>query len=112
MRKSWVLVIGFVSLCCLVNASWAGQVSISGTHSADEIKQTCDRVDGSFTETGNSYACTTTCGNNETCNVECKSGKCTGTCPKCGERSLPTLSSDNAVAHTLNNSKQYSRQRQ
>jgi hypothetical protein len=52
MRTSWVFVIAFVSICCLVGASWAGTVNISGTHSADEIKQTCETEGGGFTETG------------------------------------------------------------
>jgi hypothetical protein len=65
---------------------------ISGTHSANEIRKTCDRVDGVFTETGGSYSCSRDCGG-ELCSVECKSGKCTGNCPKCGqrERRLPVL---------------------
>jgi hypothetical protein len=110
MRKSWVFVIAFVSLCCLVGTSWAGTVSVSGTHSADQIKQTCDKVDGTFTETGGSYGCSKVCGGGTTlCSVDCKDGKCTGTCPKCGERRLPTLSGDTAVADTLNNSIQRSK---
>jgi hypothetical protein len=102
MRKSWVFVIALVTIGFLAGTSWAGQVSISGTHSANEIRKTCDRVDGVFTETGGSYSCSRDCGG-ELCSVECKSGKCTGNCPKCGqrERRLPTLGGTDAADRIL-----------
>jgi hypothetical protein len=71
MRKSWVFVIALVTIGLLAGTSWAGRVSISGTHSANEIRKTCDRVDGVFTETGGSYSCSRDCGG-ELCSVECK----------------------------------------
>jgi hypothetical protein len=105
MRKCWFFIVALVALAFLAHVASAGTVSIRGTHSANEIRGTCDRVGGVFVEGGGKYSCTNACGG-EVCTVECKGGKCTGTCPKCGarERRLPVLSGADAVDHTLNNS--------
>jgi hypothetical protein len=104
MRKCWLVIVALVTLAFLANVASAGTVSIGGTHSANEIRDTCGRVGGVFVEGGGKYSCTNDCGG--VCTVECKGGKCTGTCPKCGarERRLPVLGGADAVDHTLNNS--------
>jgi hypothetical protein len=107
MQRSWLLIVSVVALAFLADPASAGTVSISGSHSANEIRGTCDSVGGVFMEGGGKYSCTNACGG-ELCTVECKSGKCTGTCPKCGarERPLPVLPDADAVNQTLNNSVQ------
>jgi hypothetical protein len=106
MRKSWVFIIALVTFGFVAGASWAAQVSIKGTHSANEIRSTCDRVDGVFSESGGTYGCSKVCGG-EVCSVSCKDGKCTGNCPSCGRRErLPELGGADAVDQTLKNSVQ------
>jgi hypothetical protein len=108
MRKFWLFIVALVTVGFLSGAAWAGKVSIKGTHTANEIRATCDRVDGAFTEGGGTYGCSTICAGGTVCSVTCTGGKCTGECPSCGrrERRLPELGGADAVDHTLNNSVQ------
>jgi hypothetical protein len=107
MRKLWLFIVTLVAIGLLAGTSWAGHVSISGTHSANEIRSTCNRTGGSFTEGGGVYGCTKNCGN-DVCSVTCVGGKCTGNCPKCGqrERRLPTLGGTDAADRILRDSVQ------
>jgi len=106
MRKSWVFIIALVTLAFLAGTAWAGQVSISGTHSRDEVKAACDNVGGDFVEGQSGYFCSAECGNDDTCTVSCnKGGKCTGDCPNCGRRAPPPVLGGTApVERTLKNS--------
>jgi hypothetical protein len=105
MRKFWLFITTLVTLGFLAGASWAGQVSISGTHSPDEIKGTCSEVGGTFSEGANRYTCDKDCGN-DICIVTCQktTQKCTGTCPKCGQRILPVFGGSDAADRILKNS--------
>jgi len=104
MKKCWLFIVSIVALAFLAQVADAGKVSIKGTHSANEIRGTCDRVDGVFTEGGGTYGCSKLCGG-QVCSVTCVGGKCTGDCPSCGrrERRLRVLGGADAVNHTLNN---------
>ncbi len=63
----------------------AGKVTLSGTHSAADIKTHCDAVGGQFTQADAGYGCAGPGGQ-----VNCSNkGKCTGTCPNCGSRARP-----------------------
>jgi hypothetical protein len=107
MRKYGVLMVALVTFGFLVSVVSAGQVSISGTHSEGEIKATCNREGGVFESSGGgAYGCAKGCGEGEVCRVECVGGKCTGSCPKCGqqERRLPVLRGDAAAERILKNS--------
>jgi hypothetical protein len=106
MQKCWLFITTLVTLLLLAGASWAGQVSISGTHSSAEIKAACDSVGGDFLEGQSGYSCGVECGNDDTCFVSCnKGGKCTGTCPNCGRQAPPPVLSGTApVERTLKNS--------
>jgi hypothetical protein len=102
MRKFLVLLVMLVASGSLAGPALAGKVKIGGTHSADEIRATCASAGGEFHENGNEYGCDKTCGGS-ICEVNCKSGQCTGNCPKCGHRELPTFGVPNAVDLTLRN---------
>jgi hypothetical protein len=57
-------------------------VPISGKHSKDEIKKTCDKAGGEFGEDSGGYGCTTQCTTKESCHVACSNnGKCKGQVP-------------------------------
>jgi len=59
-------------------------VPISGTHSRGEIKSTCAKEGGSYSEVGldSTYGCSKQCSGG-TCRVACdKSGKCVGDIPR------------------------------
>jgi hypothetical protein len=105
MRKFWVFTIALATLGFLAGAASAGHVSISGTHSSDEIRATCNREGGSFGEGGGVYTCHKKCGG-EVCKVTCVGGNCTGECPKCGrrERRLPELGGTDAADRILRDS--------
>jgi hypothetical protein len=105
MRKFWVFIIALATFGLLAGAASAGTVSISGTHSSDEIRATCNRVGGSFSEGGGVYGCTKQC-SGQGCSVTCVGGKCTGQCPKCGhrERRLPELGGTDAADRILKDS--------
>jgi hypothetical protein len=63
----------------LVQSALADQISISGTHSAAEIKATCDKVGGQFSDIGGGgYGCRTDKGS-----VRCSNGSCVGECSNC-----------------------------
>jgi len=106
MRKLCLIIIALITFGLFVSVASAGQVSISGTHSESEIKATCDREGGTFESGGGTYGCSKGCGEIVACRVDCVGGKCTGTCPKCGqqERRLPVLRSDDAAERILKDS--------
>jgi hypothetical protein len=106
MQKFWLFITTLVTLLFLAGASWAGQVSISGTHSRDEIKAACASVGGEFVEGQSGYFCSAECGTDDTCTVSCnKGGKCTGECPNCGRPTPPPVLGGTApVERTLKNS--------
>jgi hypothetical protein len=105
MRKFWVFIFALAALGFLTGVASAGHVSISGTHSSNEIRDTCNRAGGEFSEGGGVYGCQKQCGG-EVCSVTCVGGKCTGNCPNCGhrERRLPTLGGDDAADRILKDS--------
>jgi hypothetical protein len=107
MRKFAVFIVTILALVLAADVVPAGKINISGTHSRDEVKATCDKVGGGFGESANFYSCSKECGNT-LCSVDCNKSdnKCTGSCPNCGrrERRLPTLGGADAVDRTLNNS--------
>ena len=103
MRKSIILIIALFIYGALVGEGWAAKVSIGGTHSRSEIQATCGAVGGDFFSfEGGDFGCT----------HECAGGtdsKCTGTCPRCGQRvsprsPLPRLAGADAVTRVLKNS--------
>jgi hypothetical protein len=70
------------TLGLLMDGAWAKPITIGGTHSAGEIRQTCESNGGTYYSGGpdNSYGCQTGKGS-----VTCESsGKCKGNCPSCG----------------------------
>jgi len=105
MRKSWVLIIALATFGLVAGLASAGHVSIKGTHSANEIRGTCNSAGGTFSEGGGIYGCQKACGG-EVCSVTCVGGKCTGSCPNCGrrERRLPTLGGTDAADRILKDS--------
>ena len=111
MRRLFVFIAALITLGFLAGVVWAGQVSISGTHTKAEIKATCDSVGGVYSDDPNgAYSCINTCGDGDTCGVACnKSGKCTGDCPSCG-RPLPVLGGAAPLVRTLKNSVRPSKQ--
>ena len=64
------------------NAASADEKALSGTHSASEIKGSCDKAGGVYFEgKGNGYSCVAAGGS-----VSCSAGgKCTGDCKTCGD---------------------------
>jgi hypothetical protein len=109
MRKSIILIIALMIYGVLLGEGWAAKVSIGGTHSRSQIQATCGAVGGSFFSNSH-YGCTNECaGGTDTCAVECVNGKCTGSCPRCGQRvgprsPLPRLAGGDAVTRVLKNS--------
>ncbi len=106
MRKFWLFITALVTLAFLAGASWAGMVSISGTHTKDEIKATCASVGGEVIESPNgNYGCFNDCGDH-VCSVVCeKNGSCVGHCPNCGRPTPPPVLGGTApVERTLKNS--------
>jgi hypothetical protein len=105
MRKCWLVIGALVALVFLADLASAGHVSISGTHSANEIRSTCSSVGGQFIEGGGVYGCQKDCGG-DVCSVTCVGGKCTGNCPRCGrrERRLPTVGGADAADRILKDS--------
>jgi hypothetical protein len=67
------------------NQAYAKTVTLSGTHSASEIRAKCDAAGGSFTSADSGYGCAGP-GGTVNCNTK---GKCTGSCGRCG-RAAPT----------------------
>lgn len=106
MPKFVAIIIALATLGFLADVAFAGKVSIKGTHDREEIRKTCANVGGSYSETGDSYSCIKECAQGDLCSVDCKDGKCTGNCPKCGsqEYKLPELGGKDAVENTLKNS--------
>jgi hypothetical protein len=85
MRKLAVIIIALATLAFFAGVASAGMVSISGTHSKDEIKATCAREGASYSEDAGGYGCAKPCGGSS-CGVGCTNdGQCTGHCPKCGQ---------------------------
>ena len=109
MRKSIILVIALMIYGILLGEGWAAKISIGGSHSRSEIQATCGSVGGTFFSNSH-YGCNNECaGGTDTCAVECVNGKCTGSCPRCGQRAsprspLPRLSGGDAVTRVLKNS--------
>jgi hypothetical protein len=108
MRKLLVIIVTLATLGFLAGEAWAGRIKISGTHTANEIRDKCAKADGAFTEGGGAFGCMTACAGS-ICTVDCnKDGQCTGSCPKCGRRELirdlPVLEGADAVDRTLNDS--------
>jgi len=104
MRKFAVFVVTILALVLAADVAPAGKIKITGTHTRDEVKATCDKVGGGFGETGNFYSCSKEC-DGTLCSVDCtkSDNKCTGSCPKCGRREprrLPTLGGADAVDRT------------
>lgn len=69
-------------------------VHISGRHSKDEIKSTCDKVGGAFDDAGGGYGCSKLCTpKGGRCTVGCfPNGKCTGGTPiRVKPRSSPVI---------------------
>jgi hypothetical protein len=62
----------------LAGPASAREVSISGTHSAAEIKATCAKVGGDYVEGGGGYGCENPA---KSTSVMCRDGKCTGFVP-------------------------------
>lgn len=84
MRKAVLVTIALVALAFIAapRPALSFSVRIGGTHSADEIRKTCDRNGGEFDtdERTGGYACTGRKGT-----VFCdKDGNCEGRCSKCG----------------------------
>jgi hypothetical protein len=112
MRKSIILIISLMIYGVLLGEGWAAKVSIGGNHSRSEIQATCGAVGGDFFSfEGGNYGCTNKCaGGTDDCAVECtNNGKCTGSCPRCGQRvsprsPLPRLAGGDAVTRVLKNS--------
>jgi len=107
MRKSIILIIALMIYGFLLGEGWAAKISIGGTHSRSQIQATCGAVGGSFFSNSH-YGCTNECGA-DTCAVECVNGKCTGSCPRCGQRASPRsppprLAGADAVTRVLKNS--------
>ena len=85
MRKLAVIIIALATLGFLAGSASAGYVSISGTHSSMEIRSTCAKEGGTYSEDPGGYGCSKDCGSS-TCTVACKNdGQCVGECPKCGQ---------------------------
>ena len=61
-------------------AALAGTKQVAGTHSASEIKGSCDKAGGVYFSGSEGYSCVAAGGE-----VDCnKNGKCTGDCKTCG----------------------------
>src|SRR5215472_8980064 len=109
MRKLIILIMALCTWGVLVSEAWAAKISIAGRHSQSEIQATCGAVGGSFFSNSH-YGCTNECaGGTDTCAVECVNGKCTGSCPRCGQRASPRsppprLAGADAVTRVLKNS--------
>lgn len=109
MRKSIILIIALAIFGVLLGegVGWAEKINLSGRHPAGEVFATCEAVGGSFFSNG-TYGCSKPCAGGDTCAVECRNGKCTGSCPACGRRGnpspLPRLGGADAVTGILKNS--------
>jgi hypothetical protein len=89
MRKASVYLFALVALGALalvVAPAAAGVVKLSGTHTRDEIKTTCEKNGGTFDGVGGNGAAYGCIGKGGT--VQCnKDGTCAGVCPNCGGKS-------------------------
>ena len=108
MRKSIILITALMIYGVLLGEGWAAKISIGGTHSRSQIQATCGAVGGDFFSNSH-YGCVNNCAGGDSCAVECVNGKCTGSCPRCGQRAsprspLPRLSGADAVTRVLKNS--------
>lgn len=83
MRKlAFLAVLGILGFIVAAGPALAFSVKISGTHTADEIRTTCDKNGGSFSmdEGTGAYECDGPKGT-----VFCdKGGSCEGRCSRCG----------------------------
>ena len=74
-----------VMASCYIGIAQADKISIGGSHSNTEIKNTCGAVGGGYWEVGGSYGCVNECpkssGGIGFCGVSCTNGKCEGTTP-------------------------------
>jgi hypothetical protein len=85
MRKVLIFFIAFCAFEAAVAPASAGVVKLTGTHSREEIKRTCDANKGAFDGSSRAkyaYACVGLKGA-----VYCKkSGQCVGSCEQCGKK--------------------------
>lgn len=87
MRSLLISTIAFGALVFAWDGAFATKVSISGTHSREEIKSTCLKAGGEYGEEKGGYGCINSCGSGKqsVCGVECTgNGKCSGTVPRAG----------------------------
>ena len=82
MRKALIGLIAFSAFAFAAAPALAGKVQISGTHSREEIKRTCDANGGLFDSGKTSYVRIGPKGE-VTCN---NAGQCVGTCDACGTK--------------------------
>jgi hypothetical protein len=84
MRKTFVCVIAVGISAFIAAPAVAKVIKLSGTHTRDEIKATCEKNGGVFDGAGGAgsdYICHGKGGT-----VFCKNdGTCAGACPKCGD---------------------------
>jgi hypothetical protein len=85
MRKAFLCLIAFCAFAFAAAPALAGVVKLTGTHSREEIKRTCDANKGAFDGSSRAkynYACVGSKGA-----VYCKkSGQCVGSCEQCGKK--------------------------
>ena len=105
MRVSCVFIVFLIISGFFASVASAGHVNIGGTHSESEIRATCKREGGTFESSGGQYGCSKGCGS-DICRVSCIGGKCTGSCPNCGQqaRSFPVLSGNDVAERILKDS--------
>jgi hypothetical protein len=106
MRVAFFAVLAIAGTMLLADSSSAATRSLSGTHTAGEIKAACDTAPGGVYygpgPGGSGYGCVGDKGS-----VSCDSkGKCTGTCPKCANV-MPTANGNSPAggAGTAGNAK-------
>ncbi|HET7912692.1 MAG TPA: hypothetical protein VFL49_11720, partial [Pseudolabrys sp.] len=87
MRKALVFLIAFCTLAFIAAPARAKTIKLSGTHTRDEIKTTCEKNGGTFDPgAGNiAYGCIGK-GGSVYCN---KKGTCAGVCENCGGKAAP-----------------------
>jgi len=82
MRKILLGLIAFGAFAFAAAPALAGQVKLTGTHSREEIKRTCDANGGTYDSGPKSYMCVGPKGT-----VLCQNtGQCTGSCDACGKK--------------------------
>jgi len=85
MRKALICLIAFCAFAFAAAPALAGIVKLSGTHSREELKRTCESNGGAFDSSGGTnynYGCVGPKGN-----VYCNNnGQCVGVCEACGKK--------------------------